>query len=417
MTMLSEAVRSVGPACRTSPALSTVSQINNNLRSSTNHTLSLLPRSSGEKLAVRPDERVVGDCKPQSNSIRFSSTLKIISILTVLLGLLLGFGSRANDPVTTSVIAEAAAAPATPKYKTVAIGDIQPAGYRVLADNPQTPGQAAGDFGEFDPKTWQVHRFLVDRPDGGWQRISLARPLAWIESVERNDMGQVWMEFEELGIGGWATLQATEPCPTDIVGEGRVVTGTFEHPGEYLNLFIAGEATPIGSTAGHFFWSEDRQNFFQISTFRYGERLRLADGSITHLDRTEPAVEQQSVYTLEVDGEHVFYVGESGALVHNASSAPSGTTRVTSWAGGGAAPDLKPGRWVVKGEATIWNFFKTGLWGPKTSKRFPYIKSPNRPFRAITDDVPNNQLIPPKTSIQEPFALIKKLFGQYQLGE
>ena len=241
-----------------------------------------------------------------------------LCVSCILLGLWLGFGRKSFDPATSSAVAEAVATPATPKYKTVAIRDIQPAGYKVLADNPQTPGQATGDFGEFDPKTWRVHRFLMSKPIGGWLKIGLARPVAWIESVERNDSGQVWLEFEELGIADWATLQATEPCPSDILGEGRLVTGTFEHSsGEVLNLFIACKANPIGSTANHPFWSEDRQDFVQAGSLNPGEHLRLADGRTTTLERTEPIAEQLPVYNLEVDGEHVYFVGESGVLVHN----------------------------------------------------------------------------------------------------
>ncbi|RLS29815.1 MAG: hypothetical protein DWH78_14735 [Planctomycetota bacterium] len=245
--------------------------------------------------------------------------LKLVSIVSLSLGLWHGFDGKSFDPSTPSPVAKAVATPATPKYKTVAIREIQPAGYNVLADNPQTPGQAAGDFGAFDPNTWQVHRFLQTKPNGGWLKIGLARPRAWIESVERNDSGQVWLEFEELGIADWATLQKTEPCPSDILGEGRLVTGTFEHSsGEVLNLFIAGEATPIGSTANHPFWSEDRQDFVQAGSLNPGEHLRLADGRTTTLEQTEPIAEQLPVYNLEVDGEHVYFVGESGVLVHNA---------------------------------------------------------------------------------------------------
>ena len=91
------------------------------------------------------------------------------------------------------------------------------------------------------------------------------------------------------------------------------------------------------------------------------------------------------------------------------------TVRVTSWAGGGQTPDLNPGRWVVKGDATKWNFFKTGLGGPKTSSKFPFIKRPEKPFVSITQDVPVSRLIPPKTTLKEPFAIIKRLFGQYKL--
>ncbi len=89
-----------------------------------------------------------------------------LCVSSILLGLWLGFGSKSFDSATSSAVAEAVATPATLKYKTVAIREIQPAGYKVFADNPQTPGQAAGDFGEFDPNTWRVHRFLMSKPNG-----------------------------------------------------------------------------------------------------------------------------------------------------------------------------------------------------------------------------------------------------------
>ena len=85
-------------------------------------------------------------------------TLRVVSIIGLLLGIWLSFDETLIDSVTTTpAIAEAVAAPTSaPKNKTVAIREIQPAGHKVLADNPQTPGQAEGDFGEFDSQTWQV---------------------------------------------------------------------------------------------------------------------------------------------------------------------------------------------------------------------------------------------------------------------
>ena len=56
----------------------------------------------------------------------------------------------------------------------------------------------------------------------------------------------------------------------------------------------------------------------QAGSLNPGEHLRLADGRTTTLERTEPIAEQLPVYNLEVDGEHVYFVAESGVLVHNA---------------------------------------------------------------------------------------------------
>ena len=124
MTMLSEAATSVPPACRAGLPTKVVQPINSsNQTSGTDHTPSLLSRSSGEKVADRPVEGVAVDSQPHRNS-RFSSTLEIVSVLTVLLGLWLNFGSRSIDPIATSEIAEAVSAPASPIFQTIAIQDI-----------------------------------------------------------------------------------------------------------------------------------------------------------------------------------------------------------------------------------------------------------------------------------------------------
>ncbi len=336
MTMLSEAASSVGPACRAGRPTKVARPIDINNQTADNlqgqmsaqrRSPAVESTSTGRVAAGREVLSGREDLQKTTNG-RFSGTLKAVSIISLLLGLWLGLGGRSIDSGASITAVAEAVAPheSASKYKTVAIRDIQPAGYMVLADNPQTPGQAGGDFGEFDAKTWQVHRFLMDKPDGGWLKIGLARPMTWIESVERSDSGQVWLEFEELGMADWATLQKTEPCPTDILGEGRLVTGTFEHSsGDVLNLFITGAATPIGCTAGHFFWSEDRKDFVQAADLRQGERLRLADGRLTHLEHSETIVEQLPVYNLEVDGEHVYFVGELAVLVHNTSAPHAGT--------------------------------------------------------------------------------------------
>ena len=312
--------------------------------------------------------------------------LSSISVISLLLGLWLGFGDTSIEHATAPAIAEALAENASssaPKYKTVAIRDIQPAGYKVLADNPQTPGQAAGDFGEFNPKTWQVHRFLMNKPDGGWLKIGLARPVAWIEAVERNDSGQVWLEFDELGIADWATLQKTESCPSGILGEGRLVTGTFEHSsGEVLKLFISDEATPIGSTANHPFWSEDRQDFVQAGSLNPGEHLRLADGRTTTLERTEPIAEQLPVYNLEVDGEHVYFVGESGVLVHNAGTTYSWQENLRRMGLGTSSTGIKTNRvyTIYLDGKEVWKFGVTDAAGTRLAQslREAAAKNPGR---------------------------------------
>ena len=148
-------------------------------------------------------------------------------------------------------------------------------------------------------------------------------------------------------------------------------------------------------------------------TDRYFDRgcrgLGLDDRDLARLHAIDAIGQVAIVVTYAFPGAHE-PIGGRGVV-------PQGTdtARVTSWAGEGVEPDLSPGRWVVKGEATRTNFFKTGLWGPKTSKRFPFIQRPRGPFRSITGDVPSSSLVPPKASLSEPFAVVKKWWGQYRI--
>jgi hypothetical protein len=205
-----------------------------------------------------------------------------------------------------------------PRYLTKSIKDIYPVVDRVLADNPETPGQAPSDFGEIDPSNWRLLKAITEKPEGGSLTVTLARPLWWFAEVNRSPSNQIWLDFEELGIHAWFDVQSIAACPTPKSGQGRLVTGRFEHSsGNILDIQVAGAPEPIGTTSNHPFWSEDRQEFVQAGTLKPGETLRLYDGSTAAIKSIKARENPEAVYNIEVDGEHVYLVGERGILVHN----------------------------------------------------------------------------------------------------
>ena len=192
--------------------------------------------------------------------------LGIVAAVLLAVGSLLSIGDGCGPPSPISVAsAEIQRSVAnTPRYSSKSIRDIQSIADRVLADNPETPGQAPSDFGEFDRESWRIVQLEVPKPDGEWMRVTLARPLTWLEAAGRDDHGRLWLEFKELGIAKWANVLAIEPCPEAAVGEGRLVTGKFEHSSaDVIDLFVDGVSEPIGTTSNHPFWSEDRRDFVQ----------------------------------------------------------------------------------------------------------------------------------------------------------
>jgi hypothetical protein len=91
---------------------------------------------------------------------------------------------------------------------------------------------------------------------------------------------------------------------------------------------------------------------------------------------------------------------------------PVSQSTITSWAPKGVTPDLNPGRWVMLGERTPFNYVGTGLIGPKADLQ------PNFPFMKFSwDTVPYENSITgqvPSSSIQWPPGLEawKGILGQ-----
>ena len=128
----------------------------------------------------------------------------------------------------------------------------------------------------------------------------------------------IFVDLPEHGISAEFTVREIHPCPTPMAGDGYLVTTKFIHENaEILDLQIEGSGEPIGTTSSHPFWSEDRQQFVAAGELRVGENLLLADDTTRRVESITLRPTRETVYNIEVDGEHVFYVGEDGVLVHN----------------------------------------------------------------------------------------------------
>ena len=147
----------------------------------------------------------------------------------------------------------------------------------------------------------------------------LLRDCAWLEDHHAHVGGTVWLNMPEMGVEGLAEVLAIEPCPPLEEGEGRLVTGTFRHTsGEVYDLKLESESKPIGVTATHPFWSVNRREWVSGIDLEVGETLKTLEGT-TVVESRRKRTEQETVFNIEVEGDHVYRVGESGVLVHNAS--------------------------------------------------------------------------------------------------
>ncbi|HUY89892.1 MAG TPA: polymorphic toxin-type HINT domain-containing protein [Pirellulales bacterium] len=160
--------------------------------------------------------------------------------------------------------------------------------------------------------------------DGGECLIDLLRNGPWLADHGAHLGGGIFFNMPEMSVEGQAEVLAIEPCPPLEPGEGRLITGAFRHAsGEVYNLKLESESQPIGVTCTHPFWSCDRETWVSAAELRSGETFKTLTGTSV-VERMSERLKLAPVYNVEVEGDHVYRVRESGVLVHNASAPPAG---------------------------------------------------------------------------------------------
>ncbi len=171
-------------------------------------------------------------------------------------------------------------------------------------------------------------------------RLDRGEPIFAAVSEDHNLIRRtLHLNLPEMGAVGPARITAVAPCPPIEEGKGRIVTGRFIHQAaNVIDLKISGLDDPIGTTDTHPFWSEDRHAFVPAGELRIGEELRSLSGEKTYVLAKTPRGPPEDVFNLEVEGEHVYYVAESGVIVHNMCADKAGKG-VKSWIMQGAESD------------------------------------------------------------------------------
>ena len=202
------------------------------------------------------------------------------------------------------------------KYVTRSIREIR-IGDRVLAHNPEVTETERAEAVQPDA-TWRQVCLEMGKPDGSQVRIQLLRPRSWLTAQAAAVGSTIQLDLEEMGASGPARVTDITSCPPLSTGPGEVVTGTFAHSaGNVIDLSVEGLDRPIGTTDNHPFWSEDRQKFVPAGELRIGERLKTEDGQLLAVTGSTPRRTKESVFNLEVNTEHVYYVSQIAVLTHN----------------------------------------------------------------------------------------------------
>ncbi len=161
----------------------------------------------------------------------------------------------------------------------VALGDW------VLAHDPglspaERASASASSIALADPKSLRVISAEMPEGEGEVLHVELLRTEAWLQ--ENRDQNALWLQFDELGIKGWATILSVHAAPSFAPSpetDAHLVTGRFVHETAVsYDLAIVDhtgtQVETIGTTGNHPFWSEDRQDYVQAGQLQPGERLR-----------------------------------------------------------------------------------------------------------------------------------------------
>jgi hypothetical protein len=90
-----------------------------------------------------------------------------------------------------------------------------------------------------------------------------------------------------MGLKGWATIERVSACPPLKPGAGRVMLSTYESlSASVLRLTFHGGAA-VECTAGHPFYSEDRQKYIAAWELAPGDRVRTQRGTVALRERHE----------------------------------------------------------------------------------------------------------------------------------
>ncbi|MDB5389229.1 MAG: repeat-associated core domain protein, partial [Planctomycetaceae bacterium] len=264
------------------------------------------------KSAPQPKTEVVN----QRGSVWWMCGWMLLGCLCLFQGL---WGTNASvlQPLSASVSRD---------YESLDAAEFKPIesielGERVAVDEER--GDHDQEFGaDVDPATWKQIDLRAPKKDGTWAEVSLLRPAKWLEEQLALSHQTMQISVPECGIDGRAEIRRIRPCPVIRPGPGRVVTGTFKHQSaRVVDVYVEGSEEPIGATGNHPFWSEDRKDYVRADELKAGERLRTFDERTPRVSEIIPRDEYAQVFNLEIQSAHVYYIGDTTLLVHNAPKA------------------------------------------------------------------------------------------------
>ena len=128
----------------------------------------------------------------------------------------------------------------------------------------------------------------------------------------------IHFELPELGIKGPPASWPSSRVPKSSRAAGGWSPARSRPRCQVLELRVSGQEKALEPTPPHRFKSLDRNDYVPAEDLKIGERLSTRSGQAACVESISLKAGEYRVYNLEVEGDHNFYVGEVGVLVHNA---------------------------------------------------------------------------------------------------
>lgn len=189
----------------------------------------------------------------------------------------------------------------------------------MLKEHQWAPADA--DFyEEIDEGRWRTVYLVLPGEEGRETRVSLLRPLDWIRGRNAEVGREIFLDYPELKISGWARVSRIGPCPS-IPEQGpgaRPVVAKYSRTApSTVRIRLVGLDQPLEATPNHPLFSHTRKTWVGAGQVVRGEWLRTGGAALARVESLEWSSEVAQVYNLEVHRGHTYCVSPLGVLAHN----------------------------------------------------------------------------------------------------
>ncbi len=157
----------------------------------------------------------------------------------------------------------------------------------------------------------------VDHGIGSYLEAEMLRPQEWAEFHQLFPAKSFRFHSEDLEVTGAAIITAIQSAPAIAEGDGPVVISRFvTHGVNSLATVTLENGEQLTGTRQHPIWCENREEWTQLAELQPGDLARSRHG-LLQVAQVTLLHDTQTVYNLEVHGEHVYELLDCGILVHN----------------------------------------------------------------------------------------------------